>query len=77
MEVGSAEAPLTNGLADNSYWRLGIFYVNREDPSILVEERFGIGYTTNWGNWKAVAIFGTYLAVFTGLTAMILIAWLW
>ncbi|MEE8556523.1 MAG: DUF5808 domain-containing protein [Myxococcota bacterium] len=23
----------------------GMFYINREDPSVLVEKRFGLGYT--------------------------------
>jgi uncharacterized membrane protein len=31
-------------------WKLGIFYVNREDPSLFVERRFGVGYTLNLGN---------------------------
>jgi len=47
-------APLTNGLADNRRWALGMFYFDPQDPSIFVEKRFGIGYTLNFGNWKAV-----------------------
>jgi uncharacterized membrane protein len=31
-------------------WRWGLFYVNPADPSILIEKRFGIGYTLNFGN---------------------------
>jgi hypothetical protein len=30
-------------------WRAGIFYLNREDPSIFVQKRFGTGYTLNFG----------------------------
>jgi uncharacterized membrane protein len=65
---------LTNGLADNTnrYW--GVFYVNRNDPSIMVEKRFGIGYTMNYGNPTAVLIVVTFLALTRGLTALGLIA---
>jgi uncharacterized membrane protein len=27
-----------------------MFYVNRDDPALLVEKRFGIGYTLNFGH---------------------------
>jgi len=40
-------------------WKAGIFYVNREDPSLFVEKRFGIGYTLNFGNpwsWAVLAL---------------------
>jgi uncharacterized membrane protein len=57
LERSAGNAPLTNGLADNRYWVLGAFYVNRDDPSIFVERRFGLGYTINFGNPKAVAFF--------------------
>ena len=36
--------------------RLNMMYVNREDPSVMVENRFGFGYTINLGNWKAVVL---------------------
>ena len=54
MESGTGEGALTGGLADNSRWVLGLFYVNREDPSLMVESRFGIGYAMNWGNITSV-----------------------
>jgi len=63
LERPAASAPLTNGLADNSRWVLGIFYVNRDDPSIFVEKRFGIGYTINFGNPKAIALVVAFLAI--------------
>lgn len=56
LERGAAQAPLTNGLADNTHWVWGLFYVDRDDPSILVEKRFGFGYTFNYGNRAAVTI---------------------
>lgn len=32
------------------YWKFGFIYVNPEDPALLVEKRFGIGYTANFAN---------------------------
>ncbi|MBI4916598.1 MAG: DUF1648 domain-containing protein [Acidobacteria bacterium] len=62
LENANAATPLTNGIADNRNWVLGMFYVNRNDPSILVERRFGLGYTLNFGNWKAAALFAAFTA---------------
>ena len=73
MEAGTVEAPLTNGLADNSHWVWGLFYVDRDDPSIMVEKRFGFGYTFNYGNRSAILIVGTFLVVSLGLAALVLI----
>jgi uncharacterized membrane protein len=35
---------------EDRFWKLGIFYFNREDPSVMVERRFGIGYTVNFAH---------------------------
>ncbi len=75
LEVPAADAPLTDGLADNRRWLWGLIYVNREDPSILVEHRFGLGYTINFGNWRAVALFlGFVGAVLAIVIAAIVVA---
>ncbi len=68
LERGAANRPLTDGLADNRLWVLGMFYVNREDPSIFVERRFGLGYTLNFGNPKAIAL----LCGFFGLIILVI-----
>jgi len=70
LERASSSTPLTNGLADNRHWVLGLFYVNRDDPSILVEQRFGLGYTINFGNPKAVALLAVFLAAIVGVTVI-------
>ena len=33
---------------DDKYWKLGMFYYNKEDPTLFIEKRFGIGWTNNW-----------------------------
>jgi uncharacterized membrane protein len=30
------------------YWKLGIFYFNRDDSTVIVEKRFGLGYSLNF-----------------------------
>jgi uncharacterized membrane protein len=72
LERSAAGAPLTNGLADNTHWVLGTFYVNRDDPSIFIEKRFGIGYTINLGNPKAVAFIAVFFVIITGIIAIAL-----
>ena len=45
---------------DDRYWKLGLIYVNKDDPSILVEKRFGIGWTVNMGHrvsWIGLIVF--------------------
>ena len=42
---------------DNKEWKAGVIYDNKEDNSIFVPKRFGIGYTINIGNKKGVVIF--------------------
>jgi uncharacterized membrane protein len=44
-----ADASTTDRL-DDSHWILGSIYFNRDDPSIFVERRFGIGWTINLGS---------------------------
>jgi uncharacterized membrane protein len=72
LEREAGRAPLTDGLADNSRWVLGMFYVNRDDPALLVEKRFGLGYTVNFGNPVAVGLLALLLLailVFAALSA--------
>ncbi|WP_052343658.1 DUF1648 domain-containing protein [Bacillus massiliigorillae] len=45
---------------EDIYWKAGLFYVNRNDSSIFVEKRFGIGWTLNFGNpisWIITVLF--------------------
>lgn len=33
---------------DDIHWKLGQFYVNKNDPSVFIEKRFGVGWTMNF-----------------------------
>jgi len=35
---------------DDHFWKLGMIYINHDDPALLVNKRFGIGRTLNFGN---------------------------
>lgn len=41
---------------EDKYWKGGLFYFNKNDPSIFVEKRFGIGWTLNFANPKGYLI---------------------
>jgi len=45
-----------------------VFYVNKNDPSIMVEKRFGVGYTINFGNRWAVLLMVGFLVLILGLS---------
>lgn len=44
-----AGASPSDRMADR-YWNLGVIYVNRDDPALIVERRYGFGWTLNFGN---------------------------
>jgi uncharacterized membrane protein len=72
LETGSVEAPLTGGLADNAHWIWGVLYVDKDDPSLMVEDRFGLGYTLNLGNRTALLILVSFLTLSLGLVVLTL-----
>ncbi len=37
---------------DDRYW-YGFFYINRDDPELLVPKRYGLGWTINFGHPKS------------------------
>jgi uncharacterized membrane protein len=53
----------TTDRMDDNHWFLGSIYVNRDDPSIFVERRFGIGWTINFGSVGGLLTMGALLAV--------------
>jgi len=69
-EYGSAATPLTGALADNDRWVWGLFYFNRDDSSMMVEKRFGVGYTLNYAKPSAILFTVTYLVLTIGLAVL-------
>jgi uncharacterized membrane protein len=59
---------------DDRYWRVGLLYFNRDDPSLLVPHRFGLGWTLNLARPAAWAIIAATIGLPAGaplITALI------
>jgi len=54
---------------DDRYWKLGVFYFNKEDPALFVEKRFGIGWTNNFAHPLS------WLIIIGFIVIIILIGW--
>lgn len=48
---------------DDKYWIGGALYYNRNDPSILVGKRFGVGWTFNFAHPATWTIFSAIIAL--------------
>lgn len=53
---------------DDRFWKAGLFYVNRDDPALLVPKRFGVGWTINVGNPKSWVLVAVLVALLVGPT---------
>jgi uncharacterized membrane protein len=57
--TGSA-VPIGDRTPDR-YWKLGVFYFNRDDSAVFVEKRFGLGYSLNFARPTAWLILSLIL----------------
>ena len=55
---------LPDGVPDmkQSFWKVGLFYCNPDDPAVLVEYRYGCGVTLNFGRGLSWVILAALLA---------------
>ena len=56
---------------EDQYWKGGLFYTNKNDPSIMVEKRFGVGWTLNFAHpisWFALLV---PLIIILGITFLL------
>jgi uncharacterized membrane protein len=54
-----ASAVPTGDRTPDRYWKLGMFYFNRDDSAVFVEKRFGLGYSLNFARptaWVILAL---------------------
>ena len=63
---GSAGRMTVVNRDDDRYWRIGLFYFNRDDPSLLVPHRFGLGWTLNLARPAAWAIIAATIGIPAG-----------
>jgi uncharacterized membrane protein len=61
----------TPDLTPDACWKWGMFYYNSGDPSLMVEKRFGIGYTLNFALWQSWAILAAVLVVQLVITLLV------
>lgn len=52
LKVEGNSPTIENKIAvdEDKYWKGGMFYMNKNDPSIMVEKRFGVGWTLNFAH---------------------------
>lgn len=51
-------------IADNDeHWKAGIFYWNKDDASLVLPKRFGVGWTMNWARPATWVIVGGFMLV--------------
>jgi len=55
---------------DDRFWKAGLIYINRDDPAIMVGNRFGIGWTPNLGNLRGCLLYGGILAAIVALVVI-------
>ena len=55
---------------DDAHWVAGVFYVNRDDPSLFLPERFGVGWTVNLGRPVVWAIMAAFVAVMVAFVVL-------
>ncbi|GAA1975490.1 DUF1648 domain-containing protein [Catenulispora subtropica] len=61
--AGAAAPSGTVNRDDDSLWKAGVFYFNRDDPAVWIQKRFGVGWTVNWARPAALAFLGGLAAV--------------
>ena len=73
--VRDPRSPRPDAADDDEHWKGGLFYVNRDDPALVVPRRFGLGWTLNFGRPGGIALTVLLLLVIAGVvTTVILVA---
>jgi len=73
--VRDPQHPRPDAVDDDEHWKGGIFYVNRDDPALMVPRRFGLGWTVNLGRPAGIALtIGLLLVIAALVVAVILLA---
>jgi uncharacterized membrane protein len=64
---GSQRTPRYVQRDDDRYWLAGMFYLNRDDPSLFVEKRFGIGWTFNLGHPLSIVVLALAITILSAV----------
>jgi uncharacterized membrane protein len=71
--VRDPQNPRPDAVDDDAHWKGGLFYVNRDDPALMVPRRFGLGWTVNLGRPGGIAITVALLLVIAALVTTVLV----
>ena len=58
------------GRDDDRFWKVGLLYVNRDDPALVVGSHIGAGWTLNLGNPAAWLLIAGNVAALAALVAI-------
>jgi uncharacterized membrane protein len=73
--VRDPQTPRPDAVDDDEHWKGGLFYVNRDDPALMVPRRFGLGWTVNLGRPSGIALtVGLLLVIAALVTAVLMLA---
>ncbi len=64
-----------SGRDDDRFWKLGLFYYNKEDPSVFVEDRFGLNGGLNYARLSAKLFVALMTAILVVTYATITVLW--
>lgn len=60
----------TDSPDNDEFYKWGMFYVNPDDPAVMVEKRFGVGMDFNYAHWQAKAFLAFVLLILVGSLAL-------
>jgi hypothetical protein len=55
--------PSATAATPRDKWKWGVFYNNPEDPALVVDKRFGLGWTFNFGHPKSWIVIAVITAI--------------
>jgi len=65
--------PRPDAVDDDERWKGGLFYVNSDDPALIVPRRFGLGWTINFGRPAGIALTALLIAVIAALVITVIL----
>ncbi|QUG39974.1 DUF1648 domain-containing protein [Psychrobacillus sp. INOP01] len=73
LKVEKNSPTIENKIAvdEDKYWKGGLFYMNKNDPSIMVEKRFGVGWTLNFAHPISWIVLLAPLILIFGITFLL------
>ena len=72
--VRDPRTPRPDAVDDDEHWKGGLFYVNRDDPALLVPRRFGLGWTLNLARPGAIVLTILLLLLIAGAVTTAILA---